>query len=194
MPSAAWWTRPEVAFVAVFLASDKAWAVSGELVVATGEPAARCTTSAEFSSRGRGDGRLEATHAGSDRGLLQGAEQLGPLGHDDQRGTARSHHRRQAGAGRAALVQDRPDGLARARHRAPAGDHVQRHVPVEAASAPTWCSIGSTSSITASRSRTSTPCATWRGTAELYNGRLIRGQPHRGRRRPGARSTPTSTG
>ena len=28
----------EVAFVAVFLASEKAWAVSGELVAATGEP------------------------------------------------------------------------------------------------------------------------------------------------------------
>ena len=27
---------PEIAFVAVFLASDKAWAVSGELVAATG--------------------------------------------------------------------------------------------------------------------------------------------------------------
>ena len=34
--SAAWWTRPRSPIVTVFLASDKAWAVTGELVVATG--------------------------------------------------------------------------------------------------------------------------------------------------------------
>jgi hypothetical protein len=34
----------EIAFVAVFLASDKAWAVSGELVAAIGGPAGRYFT------------------------------------------------------------------------------------------------------------------------------------------------------
>ena len=38
----------EIAFVAVFLASDKAWAVSGELVAATGGPGGRYFTKQRF--------------------------------------------------------------------------------------------------------------------------------------------------
>jgi hypothetical protein len=37
----------EIAFVAVFLASDKAWAVSGELVAATGGPGGRFLLSSD---------------------------------------------------------------------------------------------------------------------------------------------------
>ena len=43
--SAAWSTRSEIAYLTVFLASDRAWAVSGELVVATGGAGRPCTTS-----------------------------------------------------------------------------------------------------------------------------------------------------
>ncbi len=41
----------EIAYVTVFLASDKAWAVSGELVVATGGPDARPITEARSLAR-----------------------------------------------------------------------------------------------------------------------------------------------